>query len=81
MSLVLNLCITHERWGSSSNPSLNGQLHYPTDLDMTINETAADKNLQYRADYNNRPSTLFPLCLLFLVPPVGYREVSITGLS
>ena len=56
MSLVLDLHITHERWGSSSNPSLNGQLHYPTDLDKTINETAADKNLQYRADYHNRPS-------------------------
>jgi hypothetical protein len=54
--LVLDLRIVHERWGSSSNPSLNGQLHYPTDLDRPLNEAAADKILQYRADCNNRPS-------------------------
>jgi hypothetical protein len=47
---VLDLRITHERWGSRSNPSLNGQLHCPTDLDRTINETPPDKNLQYRGD-------------------------------
>ncbi len=56
VSLVLDLHITHEHWGSSSNPSLNGHLHYPTDIDRTLNEAAADKNLQYGADYNNRPS-------------------------
>ena len=38
------------------NPSLNGQLHYPTDLDRPLNETVVDKILQYRADYNNGPS-------------------------
>ena len=38
VSLVLDLCITHERWESSSNPSLNGHLHYPTDIDGTLNE-------------------------------------------
>jgi hypothetical protein len=54
--LVLDLCIAHERWGGSSNPSLNGHLHYPADIDRTLNEAAADKVLQYRADYNNRPS-------------------------
>jgi hypothetical protein len=54
--LVLDLRIAHECWGSSSNPSLNGQLHYPADIDRTLNEAAADKVLHYRADYNNRPS-------------------------
>ncbi len=44
------------RWGSSSNPNLNGHLHYPTDKDRTLNEAAAGKILQYRAEYNNRPS-------------------------
>ena len=38
VSLVMDLRITHERWGSGSNPSLNGQLHYPTDIDRTLNE-------------------------------------------
>ncbi len=56
VALVLDLRISHERWGNSSNPSVNGQLRYPADLDRTLNEAAADKNLQYRAHYNNRPS-------------------------
>ena len=54
--LVLDLGITHDRWGSSSDPSLNGQLHYPQDVDRTLNETVTDKIRQYHADYNNRPS-------------------------
>ncbi len=29
VSLVLDLRITHERWGSSSDPSIYGYLHYP----------------------------------------------------
>ncbi len=56
VSLVLDLRIVHDRWGSSSNPSLNGHLHYPVDIDRTLNETDVDKILQYRDDYNNRPS-------------------------
>jgi hypothetical protein len=36
-----------------SNPGLNRQLHY---LDRPLNEDVTDKILQYRADYNNRPS-------------------------
>ena len=42
--LVLDLRIAHERWGSSSDPSLNGHLHYPNDLDGTLSEAAADKS-------------------------------------
>ena len=52
----LDLHIVHERWGSRSNPSLDGRLYYPTDLNRPLNEDATDKNLQYRVDYNNRPS-------------------------
>jgi hypothetical protein len=57
--LVLDLRIAHERWGSSSNPILNGQLRHPrpADIDRPLNEAAADKIRYYRADYNNRPST------------------------
>ncbi len=54
--LVLDLRIVHARWGSSSNPSLNGQFHYSADLDRPLNEAVDDKILQYRADDNNRPS-------------------------
>ena len=54
--LVLDLRIAHDRFGSSSEPSINGYLHYPNDLDGSLKEAAADKIRQYRADYNNRPS-------------------------
>ena len=56
MTVVLDLRITHERWASSSSPRLNGQLHYPTDLDRTLSETTTDKDLQHRAHDSNRPS-------------------------
>jgi hypothetical protein len=52
----MDLHITHDRFGSSSDPSINGHLHYPNDLDGSLNEDAANKIRQYRADYNNRPS-------------------------
>ncbi len=53
--LVLDLRIAHDRFGSSSDPSLNGHLHYPMDIDRSINEAATDKIQKYRADYNNNP--------------------------
>jgi hypothetical protein len=56
--LVLDLRIAHERWGSSSDSSLNGHSHYPNDVDRPLNEAAADIIRAYpdHADYNNRPS-------------------------
>ncbi len=53
--LVLDLHITHDRFGSSSNPNLNGKLHWPNDMDKSLNEDATDKIRKYRADYNNNP--------------------------
>ena len=41
--------------GSRSDPSINGHLHYPNDIDRSLNEAAADKIRKYRADYNNNP--------------------------
>jgi len=58
--LVLDLRIDHERFGSSSDPSINGRLHHPNDLDGPLHEAAADKIRQYRTDYNNRPSNAIP---------------------
>jgi hypothetical protein len=54
--LVLDLRIAHERFGSSSDPSINGHLHYPNDVDRSLHEAAADKIRKYRADCNNNPS-------------------------
>ena len=53
--LILDLRITHDRFGSSSDPILNGQVHYPQDIDKSLNEAATDKIRKYRADYNNNP--------------------------
>ena len=46
----------HDRFGSSSDPNINGHIHYPNDLDGSLNEPVAVKIRQYRTDYNNRPS-------------------------
>jgi hypothetical protein len=39
--LVLDLRITHDRVGSTSDPTLNGHLHYPNNLDKSLNDTDA----------------------------------------
>ena len=41
--LVMDLRIAHERFGSSSDPSINGLLYYPNDLDGSLNEDDVDK--------------------------------------
>ncbi len=52
---MMDLRITHERIGRSSDLSLNGNLRYPNDKDRSLNEADDDKILKYRADYNNNP--------------------------
>jgi hypothetical protein len=54
-TLVLDLRITHDRFGSSSDPSITGHLHYPNDIDRSLNETVTDKIRKYHSDYNNNP--------------------------
>ena len=51
VSLVLDLRITHDRVGRSSDLSLNGNLRYPNDKDRSLNETVTNKILKYRDDY------------------------------
>jgi hypothetical protein len=53
--LVLDLRVTHDRVGSSSDPALNGHLRYPHNLDQSFNDATADKLRKYRADYNFNP--------------------------
>jgi hypothetical protein len=48
----------HDRFGSRYDPSLNGHLHYPNDIDKSLNEVAVDKIRKYRADYNNNPPSV-----------------------
>ncbi len=51
--LVLDLRIDHDRVGSSTDPTLNGHLRYPNNLDQSLNDTSSDKIRKYRGDYNN----------------------------
>jgi hypothetical protein len=65
--LVLDLHITHERWGSNTDPTLNGYLHYPNDLNKPLNEETDDKIRKYHTDYNNNP----PNVISFMSPIVS----------
>jgi hypothetical protein len=47
MSLVLDLRIDLERFGSNSYPILNGHLHYPNDINRSFGETDTDKIRKY----------------------------------
>jgi hypothetical protein len=76
VSLVLDLRITHDRFGSSSDPNLNGNLHYPNNIDRSLNESADDKIRKYRADYNNNP----PKTVSFMSVIVSTSSTSVTRL-
>ncbi len=58
VSLVLDLHIDHDRFGSNSDPNLNRHLHYPHDVDKSLNEAATDKIRKYRSEYNNNPRSV-----------------------
>ncbi len=58
MPLVLDLRIAHDRVGSSTDPTLNGHLHYPNNLDKSRNDSSDDKIRKYRVDYNNIPPSV-----------------------
>ncbi len=69
--LVLDLRITHDRFGNRSDPILNGTLHYPNpnDIDRSLNEDSDDKIRKYHTDYNNNPPNAISFIRVFLVPP------------
>ncbi len=43
VSLVLDLRVTHDRIDSSPDPTLNGHLRYPNNLDQSLNDTVVIK--------------------------------------
>jgi hypothetical protein len=63
---VLDLRISHDRFGSSSDPSLHGNLHYPNNIDRSLIETVDDKIRKYHTDYNNNP----PDSVSFMSSPI-----------
>jgi hypothetical protein len=65
--LVLDLRIAHDHYGSSSDPNLNGHLHYPNDIDRSLNQAAADKTESIELTIIITHLTLLHLCLLVLV--------------
>ncbi len=52
--MVLDLRLTHDRFASISDPTLNGRLHC-NDIDKSLNESVNDKIRKYHTDYNNNP--------------------------
>ena len=58
VTLVFDLRIAHDRVGSSTDPTLNGHLRHPNNLDQSLNDTTADKIRKYHADYNNNPPSV-----------------------
>ncbi len=48
MTLVMDLRIAHDRVGSRTDPTVNGHLKYPNNLDQSLNDAAADKIRKYR---------------------------------
>ena len=45
-------------WRMFLDPSLNGNLHYPNNIDRSLNEDTDDKIRKYHADYNNNPPNI-----------------------
>jgi hypothetical protein len=72
--LVMDLRIAHDRVGSSTDPSLNGHLKYPNNLDQSLNDAAADKIRKYRADYNNRSPSV-----VSFMPAIASTSVRLHG--
>jgi hypothetical protein len=68
---VLDLRVAHDRIGSSTDPTLNGQLRYPDNLDQSLNDGAADKVHKYRADYNNNPPNT--VSIMTVIPSMSGR--------
>ena len=60
----MDLRIVHDCWQNDSDPSINGHLHYPNDIDRSLNEVVVDKIRKYRDDYNNNP----PNAIFFMSP-------------
>ena len=73
VTLVLDLRIAHDRVGSSTDPTLNGHLKYPNNLDQSLNDAPADKIRKYRIVLTTTGHrVLYHLCLILLVRLGGY---------
>ena len=46
--LVMDVRVSQDRVGSSTDPALNGHLRYPNNLDQSLHDVTADKIRRYR---------------------------------
>ena len=69
-----DLHITHERWGSRSNPSLHGQFHYPTDIDRTLNKKRVCETFIFEGSSGNWPFFYIFRSSTCVIQPVLMRE-------
>ena len=58
-SLVFDLSITHDRYGSSSHPLQNGHLTHPQDIDSHLHVAAQRKVNSYTQQYADNQNTSF----------------------
>ena len=72
--LVLDLRNTHDRWGSISDPIINGPLHFPNDVEGHLMRLLLTELENITLIIITIPLTLSPLELLFLVRLGGYTE-------
>jgi hypothetical protein len=68
--LVLDLRIAHDRVGSSADPTLNGHLKYPNNLDQSLNDLIKYGNIVLTTTTGRR--VRYHLCLLLPVRQAGY---------
>ena len=70
--LVLDLRIVHDRLGSSSDPTPNGHLKYPNNLDQSLNDVAVIKYGNIELTTTTGPQVRYHLYLLLRVRVGGY---------
>ena len=75
--MVLDLRIAHDRVGSSTDPTLNGHLRYPNNLNKSLNDAVTVKYENIALTTTTIHRVWCHLCLLLLVRLGGY----ITSLS
>jgi hypothetical protein len=71
MSLVMDLHIDHDRFGSTSDLNLNRHLHYPNDIDKSLNVVTTDKIRKCRVDYNDNPPVV--VAFVFVIASTSGR--------
>jgi hypothetical protein len=68
VSLVLDLRIVHDRVGSSTDPTLNGHLKYPNNLEQSLNNNRPESVVSFRSVIPRIILFIFRLRTLLSIP-------------